>query len=79
MTNSARHADARTCVVRIALNGDLELEVVDDGSGLPDDYRTGVGISSMRERAEELGGSCEVESLDGKGTRVRARLPLASA
>ena len=79
MTNAARHADARTCVVRIALNGDLELEVVDDGGGLPDDYRAGVGISSMRERAEELGGTCEVESLDGRGTRVRARLPLGSA
>ena len=35
MTNAARHADARTCVVRIALNEDLELEVVDDGAGLP--------------------------------------------
>jgi signal transduction histidine kinase len=78
MTNSARHADARTCVVRISVNGDLDLEVVDDGRGLPDDYRAGVGISSMRERAEELGGMCEVEPLDGRGTRVHARLPLGS-
>lgn len=78
MTNSARHADARTCVVRVTLDGDLELEVVDDGVGLPRDYRAGVGIASMRERADELGGTCDVEALDGRGTRVHARLPLGS-
>jgi signal transduction histidine kinase len=79
MTNSARHGDADTCVVRISVNSDLELEVVDDGRGLPSDYRSGVGIASMRERAEELGGSCAVEQIDGRGTRVHARLPLASS
>jgi signal transduction histidine kinase len=65
-------------VVRISVNGALELEIYDAGHGLPDDYRAGVGISSMRERAEELGGTCGVEQLDGHGTRVRARLPLGS-
>jgi signal transduction histidine kinase len=79
MTNSARHADARACVVRVALDGDLELEVVDDGVGLPRDHRAGVGIASMRERAEELGGTCEVAAPDGRGTIVRARLPLGRA
>ena len=79
MTNAARHADAQRCVVRIALNGDLELEVADDGRGLPHDLHAGVGTSSMRERAEELGGSCQIEPLDGRGTRVVARLPLSSA
>jgi signal transduction histidine kinase len=79
MMNAVRHADARNCVVRIAVNGDLELEVLDDGRGLPDDHRAGVGIASMRERAEELGGTCAVEAIDGQGTRVRARLPLGPA
>ena len=79
MTNVARHADAQACRVRISVNGVLELEITDDGHGLPSDYRTGVGISSMRERAEELGGTCGIERLDGHGTRVRARLPLGSA
>jgi signal transduction histidine kinase len=79
MTNVARHAEARACIVHIALNGDLQLEVVDDGRGLPDNYRAGVGITSMRERAEELGGTCEIESLAGDGTRVHAILPLGSA
>ncbi|MGH3136440.1 MAG: histidine kinase [Gaiellaceae bacterium] len=78
MTNAARHADARTCLVRIALNGGLELEISDDGHGLPDDYRAGVGMASMRERAEELGGTCEIEGVDGHGTRVLALLPMGS-
>ena len=79
MTNAARHADARTCLVRIARNSGLELEIADDGCGLPDDHRAGVGMASMRERAEELGGRCEIEAVDGHGTRVRALLPLRSA
>jgi len=79
MTNVARHADARTCVVRISANGVLELEISDDGHGLPRDHRAGVGITSMQERADELGGTCEVEPVDGHGTRVHARLPLGSA
>jgi len=79
MTNVARHAQAHACVVRISVNGALELEISDDGHGLPTDYRAGVGISSMRERAEELGGTCGVEQVDGHGTRVLACLPLGPA
>jgi signal transduction histidine kinase len=78
MTNAARHANADTCVVRIAVNGNLDLEVTDDGCGLGEGYRAGVGVTSMRERAEELGGTCDVERLDGRGTRVHARLPLGT-
>ncbi len=78
MTNAARHAEARACVVRIAVDGALELEIRDDGRGLPSDVRAGVGIASMRERAEELGGTCEVEHGGRRGTRVHARLPLGS-
>ena len=78
MNNAVRHADARACAVRIALDGDaLRLEVSDDGRGIAEDHRPGVGLRSMRERAEELGGSCEIEAVPGGGTRVRARLPYA--
>ncbi len=52
------------------------MEVSDDGGGLPRDLQAGVGLASMRERAEELGGSCNVGSQPGGGTRVLARLPL---
>jgi signal transduction histidine kinase len=76
LTNVARHARARTCVVRLAVDEDVALEIVDDGVGIPAERRAGVGLSSMRERASELGGSCVVESVPGGGTRVVVRLPL---
>jgi signal transduction histidine kinase len=55
----------------------LELEVEDDGVGVAEDRNAGVGMSSMRERAEELGGTLAVETLPEGGTRVLARLPLS--
>ncbi|HVM14230.1 MAG TPA: histidine kinase, partial [Egibacteraceae bacterium] len=50
LTNVVRHADARTCCVRISRAPEVELEVSDDGRGLPRAWRAGVGLSSMRER-----------------------------
>jgi two-component system NarL family sensor kinase len=79
LTNVARHAHARSCTVSLMVDGALELEIVDDGLGLPRDHRAGVGLASMRERAAELGGACSVERLPAGGTRVRAHLPLARA
>jgi signal transduction histidine kinase len=76
LTNVVRHAQAARCEVRIALAGALEIEVVDNGRGLPEDQRRGVGLASMRERAEELGGVCCVDPAPGGGTRVWARLPV---
>jgi signal transduction histidine kinase len=55
----------------------LEIEITDDGLGLPQEHQAGVGLLSMRERAAELGGSCVIEKNNGSGTHVRARLPLA--
>ncbi len=80
VTNAARHAGGRNCTVRISPDegaGVLRLEVTDDGRGIPEDRPAGVGLSSMRERAAELGGSCAVEALPSGGTRVAATLPLA--
>lgn len=77
LTNAARHAQARACVLRLCLNGELEVEVMDDGVGMRPDTRAGVGLTSMRERAAELGGTCVIEPRPSGGTRVVARLPLA--
>jgi signal transduction histidine kinase len=76
MTNVVRHAKARECVVRISAGIALEVEVSDDGTGMPEIKTPGVGFFSMRERAEELGGECKVERIPDGGTRVLARLPL---
>ncbi|MBE7551888.1 MAG: sensor histidine kinase [Anaerolineales bacterium] len=54
----------------------LSLEITDDGIGLPPERHPGIGLTSMRERAGELGGECVVEALPGGGTRVWAALPL---
>lgn len=80
MTNAARHSEARNCTVHISPDEEtstLCLEIKDDGRGIHEDRSAGVGLSSMRERAEELGGSCEVGALPEGGTRVWAALPLS--
>jgi signal transduction histidine kinase len=76
LSNVIRHAQARTCRIRLSVGDALCLEIGDDGVGLPPDRQAGVGLTSMRERAEELGGTCLVEALPAGGTRVWARLPL---
>ncbi len=76
MTNTLRHAQASTCAVEVRYAGDrLLLRVTDDGSGEPG--AVGTGLTSMRERAEELGGVCTVTFRPGNGTEVRATLPAA--
>ena len=76
MTNAARHSGASTCTVRIALNAGLDLEITDDGRGLPADFHPGVGVNSMRERAQELGGKFTIGRAAPTGTTVRVHLPL---
>jgi signal transduction histidine kinase len=81
LANVVRHAHAQHCRIglMIAAEGEralLGVTVADDGAGLPAERRAGVGLSSMRERAEELGGTCTVDVMPTGGTAVRARLPL---
>jgi signal transduction histidine kinase len=76
LTNAARHAPGTPVSVQLAVNGRLELRVADGGAGLPDGYRAGVGLTSMRERAAELGGSCVVSRRTPCGTLVHAEFPL---
>jgi signal transduction histidine kinase len=80
LMNVSRHARARTCTLRlVCANGrTLEVEVIDDGAGLPDHPRAGVGLRSMRERAAELGGACEIAGVTPQGTRVAAWFPILS-
>jgi signal transduction histidine kinase len=78
LTNVAKHARATTVMVRVeVLEAHLELEVVDDGVGLPEALRpNGMGVANIRERALLLGGQAELSSVGGGGTRVLWRIPL---
>jgi signal transduction histidine kinase len=78
LMNVSRHARASACTVRLERTDGraLTIEVTDDGVGLPDTPEGGVGLSSMRERAAELGGECEIVRSRPSGTRVFARLPF---
>jgi signal transduction histidine kinase len=78
MTNASRHALARVCRIALTLNGGLEVRVSDNGTGLPEGAVAGVGLTSMQERAAELGGSLSIES-SGSGTTIVALLPLPNA
>ena len=79
VTNVVRHSGAQTCTVEVQLDGTrLCVQVDDDGTGLPTQPRDGVGLSSMRRRAAELGGTWSALPRPGGGTRVVVELPLRS-
>jgi signal transduction histidine kinase len=75
LTNIARHSDARWCRVALMVEEELRVRVEDDGNGIAPGTSSGVGLTSMRERAAELGGTCRVSPRTGGGTVVEARLP----
>jgi signal transduction histidine kinase len=77
LTNVVRHAGAGSARVRLErTDGDLAVEVTDDGVGIGEDVQAGVGLLSVRERAAELGGRTHVSCPPSGGTVVRAVLPL---
>src|SRR4051794_22233608 len=75
LTNVAKHAGAKTVVVRLGYGADaLSVQVDDDGRG--GDAPQGTGIRGMTERARALGGELTAAPREGGGYRVRARLPV---
>lgn len=77
ITNAARHAQASRTTVEVRRQGrSVHVEISDDGCGIPQGIAGGVGLASMRDRADELGGLCEVSSRTPRGTTVRAVLPV---
>ncbi|GEL23046.1 hypothetical protein PSU4_20000 [Pseudonocardia sulfidoxydans NBRC 16205] len=82
LANASRHARASRVCVTLSHDGavgHLRVEVGDDGRGIPADAAEGVGLVTMRERAEELGGRCTVGPAPDGGTVVSALLPLRPA
>lgn len=77
--NAVRHAHASRCLVKFLVEQNmLVISIQDDGVGMPMEYRAGVGLRSMRARAEEIGGGLSVDEVQPHGTRITARLPLSS-
>ncbi|MFI6815412.1 histidine kinase [Nonomuraea sp. NPDC050328] len=77
LTNVRRHARAGWACARVLREGAaLRVEVLDDGIGLAEGVTAGVGLTSMHERAAEVGGTCHVAARPGGGTSVAAFLPL---
>jgi two-component system NarL family sensor kinase len=83
VVNAGRHAGANTVAISLrSVNGDVELRVADDGGGFDGEgdpleaAQPGhLGLASMRERAEMLGGQLKIETSE-RGTRVLVRAPL---
>jgi two-component system sensor histidine kinase DevS len=79
LSNVARHAHASSVDVEVTIEqGDLVLRVCDDGTGIDDPPGAGNGLANMRERAEALGGSCELHSPSTGGTVVEWRVPIGA-
>jgi two-component system, NarL family, sensor kinase len=77
LTNAVRHAGAARITVSIRRSGEeLVVEVADDGCGDLVPRPGGVGLASMHERAESVGGVLSIDAVPGRGTRVVAVLPV---
>jgi signal transduction histidine kinase len=86
MSNIARHAHARHAHLSLEVkDGHFAGEIIDDGIGFEvaqvypgDRDLRGMGLLGMRERAEQIGGTLEIQSSPGHGTRILIRLPIRS-
>ncbi len=83
MTNVARHSDATRMEIRLRHRPEeMLVEIRDDGKGIAAEKvrdRASLGIAGMRERARRIGGTVEVEGVEGHGTIVSVRIPLQAA
>ena len=83
VTNAVRHGAPGAIDIHLSVDqGLLRVQVRDDGQGFvraPHMLRGRLGIAGMRHRVEALGGSLEIESAPGRGTRVVAKLPTTGA
>jgi signal transduction histidine kinase len=78
LANAARHSAGESVSIMLRSDGEaVTLIVQDDGKGFsPKDVTSGMGLISMKERAQSLGGNLEVESVPGEGTLIRAEIPF---
>jgi signal transduction histidine kinase len=77
LTNIGKHAYATRVVVVLIVADDITLEVVDNGIGItPAADGRGLGLTNLRSRAEKLGGTFEIQTVDDGGARATWRVPV---
>jgi signal transduction histidine kinase len=78
LNNVAKYAEASTVEIHLAhADGELRFDVIDDGHGFdPSTTDHGSGLQGMADRLDAIGGSIEILSAPGQGTRVVGRLPI---
>lgn len=75
--NALKHAQASCFLIKFQTEANmLVISIQDDGIGMPEEYRSGVGLRSIRARAQEIGGELRVEPVQPHGTSITAKLPL---
>jgi signal transduction histidine kinase len=81
LSNAARHAKASRITVELRANdGELTLQIEDDGSGMPADIRGGgMGLRTMAYRAQMMNGELTVEPAPGGGTRITGCVPISAS
>jgi signal transduction histidine kinase len=77
LANIARHSEGTHVSIKLVSRGDeVSMVVKDNGKGFSaDEVTRGIGLHSMRERAESLGGSMVLTSASGEGTSISVRIP----
>lgn len=76
VSNAVRHSGASRLTVQIGVADMFTLDVIDNGRGIASGNTRRSGLANMTRRAEQLGGSCEISSPPGGGTRVHWTAPL---
>jgi signal transduction histidine kinase len=82
LNNALKHSGATEVTVQLSVDGDqVQLQVVDNGQGFDPESahaKSGLGLSNMRQRIGEMGGSLAIASAPGRGTVITARASCAS-
>jgi signal transduction histidine kinase len=78
MNNIAKYSQATDVTIRLdSLNGDILLEIVDNGKGFDENRHFGNGLQNMQQRGEDVGGELNIASEKGAGTSVLFKVPIA--
>lgn len=78
LSNAVRHASASRLSVEIRATDLLSIDITDNGCGIPVDNQRRSGLANLQYRAERVGGTCQVTSPLGGGTRVHWTAPLTA-